>query len=253
MKENRWLTCNWLVAAVIFWYFLSRRLSQLIFVSFDRFSISIYPFIRIFLETVLIPYGLSLIIVYLVVLPLKRYPFHDKKHLNIKELMNYLVVINGLGMFMMLLLLMMAHFMGVLENPEKVNAGSPTWMDVILLLLLNPIVEGFFFRKLLLERVPDFHIYKRSLVGGLIFALPHIFSQGVIVGLRTFVIGSLLAYVTIDTGSLKYAAILHSLSNVYGYFLLNALLDYPVLFLLCYFVIMPAWAIYIVRQYFKTN
>lgn len=251
MKVNHWLRYSWLIIAVLVWYFMNVWLVKFIMNYFSQTFVNFSPFMQTMIVTILIPYGLSMFILYLLIKPLTPYHFPAKKKLSLKELIDYSVVMNGIGMFVFLLFLLGCRLLGIsIHQPSDDSRGSE-WIMALLLLLFNPIFEGFLFRKLLLERVPILSPLKHAILGGLLFALPHCFSLGIVGGLRTFWLGIFLAYVTRNSGTLKYSAVLHSISNVYGYFLLSFLLDYPSLFFLFYFVAMPCWALYIIQQNFK--
>ena len=87
---------------------------------------------------------------------------------------------------------------------------------LFLLLIINPIVEEVIFRKLLAQRLLKhgefFFIFSSSFC----FALVHGVSQGVPHIFYTFIIGLVLAYLYVKTGSLKLPILLHSLSNLFG-------------------------------------
>ncbi|MBG9980719.1 CPBP family intramembrane glutamic endopeptidase [Facklamia lactis] len=252
MKVNHWLRYSWLVCAVLFWYFMNRMLTKFLTNYLSQTFINLPSAMHTLIVTVLIPYGFSMIILCLLIKPLVPYRFLAKKKMTFKELVNYSVVMNGIGMFIFLLFILGCRLIGVSIKQPLGDSMVSEWLMALLLLLLNPIFEGILFRKLLLERVPALPHLKQALLGGLLFAVPHFFSLGIVGGLRTFWLGIFLAYVTLDSGSLKYSAILHSISNLYAYYLLTFLLDYPVLFFLFYFVGMPCWAFYLIQRYFKS-
>lgn len=76
--------------------------------------------------------------------------------------------------------------------------------------ILAPIAEEFFFRKLLLDRVAPYGSGLAIVVSGLLFGLYHgNFSQM----LYTFTLGAVLAYVYLRTGNILHTILLHASFN----------------------------------------
>ena len=90
---------------------------------------------------------------------------------------------------------------------------------VILLLVFAPVMEELLFRKLILDRLTVLGTVPAILISAAFFALPHLYSQGPAQMLYTFVLGIMLAYVTLTSRKLWPAIVLHSLSNIYGAFI----------------------------------
>ena len=86
---------------------------------------------------------------------------------------------------------------------------------VILLLIFNPVMEEVLFRKLVMDRLSGLGMKGMIIVSSVLFAVPHLFSQGPAQVPFTFMLGAVLAYVTWKTGKLWPAMVLHSLSNLY--------------------------------------
>ena len=73
----------------------------------------------------------------------------------------------------------------------------------------------FMFRRLFLERLMALGTKPAVLLSAVIFAVPHLISQGPAQVFYTFVLGLSFAYVTVRTRKLWPAIMLHSLSNLY--------------------------------------
>ncbi|MCR5059928.1 MAG: CPBP family intramembrane metalloprotease [Saccharofermentans sp.] len=115
-------------------------------------------------------------------------------------------------------------------------------------------MEELLFRKFILERLECLGFKGSVICSAVLFALPHLISQGPAQVIYTFALGLVWAYVTLKTGKLWLAVILHSLSNVYGAFLpmsftrINPAM--PVLFVaFTMLIIVPAAIILIVREF----
>ena len=124
--------------------------------------------------------------------------------------------------------------------------GDQALFFLVLLLLFNPIFEELLFRKLTLDRLLVLGKKPAILISAVLFALPHVISVGVPQMFYTFVLGIVWGYVTVKTGKLWPAMVLHSLSNIYGsYIPLLAKTTVPttVLFMLVYLIVMPLLAI----------
>lgn len=90
---------------------------------------------------------------------------------------------------------------------------------VFLLLVFAPVLEEILFRKIFLDRLIPLGNIPAIAVSALLFALPHIYSQGIPQFFYTFVLGVVFAYIALRTKRIWPCMILHSLSNMYGAFL----------------------------------
>lgn len=93
------------------------------------------------------------------------------------------------------------------------------WFYLILLLVFNPVFEELLFRRFVLRRLAPLGFKGAVVVSALLFALPHLYSQGIAQVPYTFALGLVFAWITIRTGKLWPAILLHSLSNIYGAYL----------------------------------
>lgn len=125
---------------------------------------------------------------------------------------------------------------------------------VVLLLVFNPVFEELLYRKLVLSRLRVLGDKVAIFICALLFALPHLISVGFPSLVYTFVLGLVWSYVTVKTGKLWPAIILHSLSNLYGSFFSLVMTRIPVttvIFVLIVVVIMPAIAITLFAKNYK--
>ena len=114
--------------------------------------------------------------------------------------------------------------MSILVNVVSIATGKDMNMEVdalkpvnlFLLLIFNPVVEEFVFRKLfakkLLRHGQGFYIFASSLC----FAIVHSVSIGLPQVLYTFLLGLIWSYLYVRTGKLWIPIVLHALSNLFG-------------------------------------
>lgn len=129
--------------------------------------------------------------------------------LQFSAIMIMSVLVNILGAF------------GVEVSSTEISMVSPYML--FMLLIFNPIVEEFVFRKLwadkLLKHGERFYVFSSAFC----FAIVHGVSLGIPQVIYTFVLGLIWGYVMAKTGDFKLVVLLHSLSNLFGGILLQLL------------------------------
>lgn len=103
------------------------------------------------------------------------------------------------------------------EVPENalqtVTEQSPTWIILLFVGILAPILEEIFFRKLLIERLCVYGDLPAVLISGILFGLMHgNFYQF----FYAASLGIVMGYVYIRTGKLRYTIALHMSINIVG-------------------------------------
>ena len=92
-------------------------------------------------------------------------------------------------------------------------ANSPLWLSCLYSLLIAPLLEEFFFRKLLIDRLGFLGDWSAILLSGIAFGLFH-------GNLEQFfyaaLLGMLLALVYLKTGNVLYTVLIHSVVNFFG-------------------------------------
>ena len=92
------------------------------------------------------------------------------------------------------------------------------------------IFEELLFRKFILGKLSCLGMKGAIICSAVLFALPHIYSQGLGQMFYTFALGLVWGYITIKTGKLWPAIVLHSLSNIYcAYIPILAAMIHPAL------------------------
>lgn len=92
-------------------------------------------------------------------------------------------------------------------------ANSTLWLSCLYSLLIAPLLEEFFFRKLLIDRLGFLGDWSAMLLSGVAFGLFH-------GNLEQFfyaaLLGMLLALVYLKTGNVLYTVLIHSVVNFFG-------------------------------------
>ena len=107
------------------------------------------------------------------------------------------------------------------ELSTDLNTLTPYML--FMLLIFNPIVEEFVFRKLFADKLLKYGELFYILVSSFCFAIVHGVSLGISQIIYTFILGMLWSYLVVKTGSIKLSIILHSLSNLFGSIILQSL------------------------------
>lgn len=100
------------------------------------------------------------------------------------------------------------------ETADDMQMLSP--LMLFLLLIFNPIVEEFVFRKLFADKLLRYGELFYMLVSSFCFAIVHGVAIGVPQVIYTFLLGMIWSYLVVKTGSIKMSVILHACSNLFG-------------------------------------
>lgn len=100
------------------------------------------------------------------------------------------------------------------EISTELNTLTPYM--IFMLLIFNPIVEEFVFRKLFADKLLKYGELFYMLVSSFCFSIVHGFSLGIPQIVYTFILGMIWSYLVVKTGNIKLSIILHSLSNLFG-------------------------------------
>lgn len=91
------------------------------------------------------------------------------------------------------------------------------------LLIFNPIIEEYVFRKLFADKLLKHGKLLFMLTSSFCFSIVHGVSLGIPQILYTFILGMIWSYVYIKSGNLLVPIILHSLSNLFGSVIIQSL------------------------------
>lgn len=95
---------------------------------------------------------------------------------------------------------------------------------LFMLLIFNPIMEEFVFRKLFADKLLKYGERFYILVSSFCFAIVHGVSLGIPQIVYTFILGMIWSYLMVKTGDITLVIIMHALSNLFGSIILQTLL-----------------------------
>lgn len=107
------------------------------------------------------------------------------------------------------------------EITTELNTLTPYM--IFILLIFNPIIEEFVFRKLFADKLLKYGELFYMLVSSFCFSIVHGVSLGIPQIIYTFILGMIWSYLVVKTGNIKLSIILHSLSNLFGSIIIQSL------------------------------
>lgn len=110
---------------------------------------------------------------------------------------------------------------GVLEFNTEVDLDA---YNIIVMLILAPICEEIFFRKIFFDLCGNKNTIRMLVVNTIIFATPHLFSQGLPQVFYTLVLSFIWAKIYLEYNKIIYSIILHWGSN--AIMLFNQYIEY---------------------------
>ena len=213
--KNKVLTVVRAATGLICWFLIYKLYGAFI----DPLLEGILPeIIRMIIASMVIPYTLGLGAYLLVTLGMPHIPLSKTGTLKpgAGTIAKYFAIQTGLSFPVMIVINSALTIAGVKSHalsPEDI-LSHPVFY-VFLLLVFNPVFEELLFRKFMLERLSTLGTKGAIICSAVFFALPHVYSQGVAQMFFTFALGLVWAYLTVRTGRLWPAIVLHLLSNVY--------------------------------------
>lgn len=112
---------------------------------------------------------------------------------------------------------LITNIIGSISGQEiNIDLNTLTPYMIFLLLIFNPIIEEFVFRKLFADKLLKYGELFYMLVSSFCFAIVHGVSLGIPQIVYTFILGMIWSYLVVKTGNIKLSIILHSLSNLFG-------------------------------------
>ena len=110
------------------------------------------------------------------------------------------------------------------EGPSTDDMAMTNSM-VFMLLVFNPILEEYVFRHLFATRLLKYGERFYILASAYCFAILHGVSMGPIHIIYTFILGLIWAYLTVKSGNLILAILMHSISNLFNAVIVQKLVD----------------------------
>ncbi len=104
---------------------------------------------------------------------------------------------------------------GTTQGSEITDAiqGSTLWLTCLYTVVIAPVMEELFFRKLLLDRLAPTGGWCAILISGIFFGLFH---GNIDQFFYAALLGCLFAYIYLNTGNVLYPILLHAIVNFFG-------------------------------------
>ena len=176
-----------------------------------------YPIIE-WLESFLPMYILSLPIFYLIIKNMKK-STAQKSGMTVGEFFALFLICQALMTVGNMIGNMLNSFFSILKNDEVINQtgelveAMPTWLTLLIVVVVGPIVEELMFRKFMIDRLSvwgnGIAITASSIAFGLFHGNLYQFFYA------TF-IGFILGYMYAKTRNIKHCALMHMLLNFFG-------------------------------------
>ncbi len=215
MNRNKVLTVVRVTLGLVCWFLVYKLYG----VFADPLLAGVLPsVIRMILASMVVPYTLGLGAFCLVTLGMHRESVSAQADTKpgIGMILKYFVIQTGLSFPVMVVINAVLTVAGVKSNAITADElFGNFWFYIVLLLIFNPVFEELLFRKMVMSRLSCLGTKGAIICSAVLFALPHVYSQGVAQMFFTFALGLVWGYITIKTGKLWPAIILHSLSNIY--------------------------------------
>ena len=188
------------------------------------FSIFIQPILQvqeivITIITHVILYGVGLLLFLLIIRPKREAASLQKHKLSAGHFMLCFILQFTATMILTGLGVVSALFTDL--EPVDMNALDPVML--FLLLIFNPIVEEFVFRKLFADVLRPHGDRLFIFVSAFCFSIVHGVALGLPQVAYTFILGLIWAYVYVKTNNIWCAILLHALSNLFGSVILQLL------------------------------
>lgn len=136
---------------------------------------------------------------------------------SVKELGKYFVLMTGLSMVAILFIGIVSAVFTMITNLDIPQAdftfnfsSLSGWLFLFYVCLIGPIFEEVLFRGVILRTLNRYNRYFAIIASALIFGLFHLYLEQ---GAHAFVLGLVLAYVSLKTDSLMTCILLHIFHN----------------------------------------
>lgn len=137
------------------------------------------------------------------------------------------------------------------EINNEINTLTPYAM--FMLLVFNPIIEEFVFRKLFADKLLQYGELFYILVSSFCFALVHGVSQGLPQVAYTFVLGLIWSYLFAKSGNIIIPILLHSISNLFAGIMIQILQGISIEIFGVYFIFMILLGIFGLIWFIKSK
>lgn len=139
-----------------------------------------------------------------------------KNHISFRTIFYCFLLQFTATMLMSVVVNIVTQISGEEINNTLNNINILTPFNIFLLLIFNPIIEEFVFRKFVADKLLKHGELFYILASSFCFAIVHGISLGIPQVLYTFILGMIWSYLYVKTGKLILPIILHSLSNIFS-------------------------------------
>lgn len=168
---------------------------------------------------IIVLYVIGLCLFKLIIKNIPNYKI-EKGKISLKELVIYFLLQFSSILVMSVLTVILSKITGN-EIGGEIDALTP--LMLFQLLIFNPIIEEYVFRKLFADKLLKHGELLFMLTSSFCFSIVHGVSLGIPQILYTFILGMIWSYVYIKSGNLLVPIILHSLSNLFGSVIIQSL------------------------------
>lgn len=216
MRENRLKTILQMFLALLIWFMITKSYKWFLYDIVGK----VFPdVVNMCISTMLVPYAIALPVFLFIIkkMPVKKF---EQKGFSMKHLAMAFIIQSGYSFPVCVIVNIICTILGFGTGSGMATAlQNNYWFYVFILLIFNPIFEELLFRKYVLERLLPHGETFAIILSAIMFALPHSISQGIPQMFYTFILGCVWSYVTVKSGKLRYAIVLHGISNLWGSFL----------------------------------
>ena len=168
---------------------------------------------------IIVLYVIGLFLFKLIIKNIPNYKI-EKGKISLKELVLCFLLQFSSILVMSVLTVILSKITGN-EIGGEIDALTP--LMLFQLLIFNPIIEEYVFRKLFADKLLKHGELLFMLTSSFCFSIVHGVSLGIPQILYTFILGMIWSYVYIKSGNLLVPIILHSLSNLFGSVIIQSL------------------------------
>lgn len=168
---------------------------------------------------IIVLYVIGLFLFKLIIKNIPNYKI-EKGKISLKELVLCFLLQFSSILVMSVLTVILSKITGN-EIGGEIDALTP--LMLFQLLIFNPIIEEYVFRKLFADKLLKHGELLFMLTSSFCFSIVHGISLGIPQILYTFILGMIWSYVYIKSGNLLVPIILHSLSNLFGSVIIQSL------------------------------
>lgn len=160
-------------------------------------------------------YGAGLVLFVLITKNVSKQPYarKEKGGVSVKTLILCFLLQCTAFMVLNILAIATSIFGGVSSSSE---ITPMTKSMLFMMLIFNPVVEEFVFRQLFASRLLKYGERFYILASAYCFAVVHGVSVGFAHIIYTFILGLVWAYLTVKSGSIVLAIIMHAVSNLFN-------------------------------------